>query len=91
MDFDYHNSFGRLMDAMHDAECDTCESIKQCAEFMVDQSKTLNFEGDLHYFLSEYAQPFTPPASFQFTPFQSDDVSDWVILYMFTFTIHVCI
>ena len=75
MDFDYHDSYRRLMHAMREAEYETCEAIKSSADSMVEQAKTLNFEGDLHYFLSEYATPFTPPNPFQFTPFQGDDVS----------------
>ncbi len=75
MDFDYHDSYRRLMCSVRDAEYETCESIKLSVDSMVEQAKTLNFEGDLHYFLSEYSAPFTPPAPFQFTPFQGDDVS----------------
>ena len=75
MDFDYHNSYGRLMNAMREAEYEACEAIKSSVDSVVEQTKTLNFEGDLHYFLSEYATPFTPPNPFQFTPFQGDDVS----------------
>jgi len=80
MDFDYHDSFRRLMCASREAEHETCKAIKLSADSMVEKAKTLNFEGDLHYFLSEYANPFTPPNSFQFHPFQGDDVSLYTML-----------
>ncbi len=75
MDYDYHDSYRRLMCSVRDAEYETCSAIKLSVDSMVEQAKTLNFEGDLHYFLSEYSTPFTPPTPFVFTPFQGDDVS----------------
>ena len=75
MDFDYHDSYRRLMCAMRNGEFETCEAVKASGDVVVDQAKSLNFEGDLHYFLSEYSNPFTPPNTFHFVPFQGDDVS----------------
>ena len=74
MDFDYHKSFQRLAVAYREAEYDTCDALQQSAEMLVEQSKNLNFENDLHYFLSEYSQPFSPPNAFQFVPFDADEV-----------------
>ena len=74
MDFDYHNSFGRLAVAYKDGEKEVCEAMLQSSETLVDQTKNLNFENDLHYFLSEYSQAFTPPNPFQFTNFEGDHV-----------------
>ena len=78
MDFDYHNSFQRLANAYREAEKETCEAMIVSADAWADQSRTLNFESDLHYFLSEYSQPFTPPVQFGFTPFEADDVRSCV-------------
>lgn len=75
MDFDYHDAFRRLMTAYRDSERETCEAIMQSGENLVEQTKTLNFENDLNYFLSEYSGPFTLPSYFQFTPFEGDEVS----------------
>lgn len=75
MDFDYHDSFRRLVFAYKESEKETGEAMLQSADTLVDQTKSLNFENDLHYFLSEYSQVFTPPNVFQFTPFEGDDVS----------------
>jgi hypothetical protein len=75
MDFDYHGSFRRLGLAYRESERETCEAIMLCGDSLVEQTKTLNFENDLHYFLSEYSGPFTAPNYFQFTPFEGDDVS----------------
>lgn len=75
MDFDYHESLGRLGTAYRDSEHETCEAVMLSGESLVEQTKTLNFENDLHYFLSEYSAPFTAPNYFQFTPFEGDDVS----------------
>lgn len=77
MDFDYHESFRRLSMAYRDSERETCEAIVLSGESLVEQTKTLNFENDLHYFLSEYSAPFTAPNYFQFTPFEGDDVSGY--------------
>ena len=74
MDFDYHNSFRRLAVAYRNSERETCEAVMQSGEVLVDQTKGLNFENDLHYFLSEYSVPFTAPNYFQFTPFEGDEV-----------------
>lgn len=75
MDFDYHDSFRRLAVAYKDTEHETCEAVMHSGEALVEQTKALNFENDLHYFLSEYSGPFTAPNYFQFTPFEGDDVS----------------
>lgn len=75
MDFDYHDSFRRMAVAYRDNERETCEAVVQSGEALVEQSKLLNFENDLHYFLSEYSGPFTAPNYFQFTQFEGDDVS----------------
>ena len=74
MDFDYHDSFRRLATAYKEAERETGEAMLQSAETLVDQCKNLNFENDLHYFLSEYSQAFSPPNPFQFCNFEGDDV-----------------
>ena len=74
MDFDYHDSFRRLAVAYKEAEKDTGEAMLQSADTLVDQTKGLNFENDLHYFLSEFSQAFTPPTQFQFNNFEGDDV-----------------
>lgn len=75
MDSDYHSSFQRLAAAYKEAESDASEGVMACARSIVDQAKGLNFENDLHYFLSENPGPFTPPNSFSFTPYEGDDVS----------------
>lgn len=75
MDFDYHDSFRRLAVAYRNSEKETSEAIMHSADTLVEQTKGLNFENDLHYFLSEYSAPFTAPNYFQFTPFEGDDVS----------------
>lgn len=75
MDYDYHDSFRRLFLAYQESDKETCEAVKQSGEMLVEQTKVLNFENDLHYFLSEYSGPFTAPSYFQFTPFGGDDVS----------------
>lgn len=74
MDFDYHDSFRRLAVAYKEAEKETGEAMLQSADTLVDQTKSLNFENDLHYFLSEFSQTFTPPNEFQFGNFEGDDV-----------------
>ena len=75
MDFDYHSSFQRLAVAYRDSEREACESLMQSGDALVEQSKSLNLENDLHYFLSEYSSLFTAPNYFQFSPFEGDDVS----------------
>lgn len=74
MDYDYHDSFCRLAVGLRDSEKETCEAIMQSGETLVEQSKSLNFEKDLHYFLTDYSGPFTAPNYFQFTPFEGDEV-----------------
>ncbi len=61
--------------ALRDNERDTCEAVMQSGDTLVEHAKLLNFESDLHYFLSEYSSPFTAPNYFQFTSFEGDDVS----------------
>lgn len=75
MDYDYHASFERLATAYKDAEAESCEAVMTCARSVMDQAKGLNFENDLHYFLSENPGPFTPPNPFTFQPYDGDDVS----------------
>lgn len=75
MDFDYHDSFRRLAVAYKEAEKETGEAMLQSADTLVDQTKSLNFENDLHYFLSEFSQSFTPPNQFHFNNFEGDDVN----------------
>ena len=74
MDYDYHVSFERLAMAYKDAEAESCEAVMACARSVMDQAKGLNFENDLHYFLSENPGPFTPPNPFSFQPYDGDDV-----------------
>ena len=74
MDFDYHDSFRRLCVAYKEAERETGDAMQQSADTLVDQTKTLNFESDRYYFLSEFAQAFTHPNLFQFSNFEGDDV-----------------
>lgn len=76
MDYDYHASFERLATAYKEAEAESCEAVMTCARSVVDQAKGLNFENDLHYFLSENPGPFTPPNPFTFQPYEGDDVGD---------------
>lgn len=75
MDYDYHSSFERLAAAYKEIEADSCEAVMTCARSVVDQAKGLNFENDLHYFLSENPGPFTPPNPFSFQQYEGDDVS----------------
>ena len=82
MDYDYHASFERLAAAYKESEADCCEAVMVCARSVVDQAKGLNFENDLHYFLSENPGPFTPPHPFTFLPYEGDDVS-----HVFPFTL----
>ena len=80
MDHDYHASFERLATAYKDAEAESCEAVMTCARALIDQAKGLNFENDLHYFLSENPGPFTPPNPFTFQPYEGDDVSEVAML-----------
>jgi hypothetical protein len=61
--------------AYKEAEKETGEAMLQSADTLVDQTKSLNFENDLHYFLSEFSLSFTPPNQFHFNNFEGDDVS----------------
>ena len=79
MDYDYHASFDRLAASYKDVEAESCEAVMTCARSVVDQAKGLNFENDLHYFLSENPGPFTPPNPFTFQPYEGDDVR-WCML-----------
>jgi hypothetical protein len=79
MDYDYHASFGRLAAAYKDAEAESCEAVMACARCVMDQAKGLNFENDLHYFLSENPGPFTPPNPFFFQPYDGDDVMEYKV------------
>ena len=74
MDADYHNGFKRLAVAYKESEKEACEAIVESADVVVENSKNLNFETDLHYFLSEFSQPFSPPNRFQFYSFDGDNV-----------------
>ena len=74
MDFDYHDSFRRLIVAYKEDEKEASEAILESADGLVDQTKSLNFENDLHYYLSEYSDAFTPSNLFRFTNFEGDDV-----------------
>jgi SLIT-ROBO Rho GTPase activating protein len=79
MDYDYHVSFERLAMAYKDAEAESCEAVMACAHSVMDQAKGLNFENDLHYFLSENPGPFTPPNPFSFQPYDGDDVMEYKV------------
>lgn len=79
MDYDYHASFERLATAYKEAEAEACEAVMTCAASVTDQAKGLNFENDLHYFLSENPGPFTPPNPFTFQPYEGDEVSATII------------
>jgi SLIT-ROBO Rho GTPase activating protein len=79
MDYDYHSSFERLATAYKDAEAESCEAVMTCARTLMDQAKGLNFENDLHYFLSENPGPFTPPNPFAFQSYEGDDVSEYKV------------
>ena len=74
MDFDYHDSFRRLIVAYKEDEKEASEAILKSADALVDQTMSLNLENDLHYYLSEYSSQFTQPNPFQFTNFEGDDV-----------------
>ena len=75
MDYDYHDSFKRLVEAYRLAEKGICTSVLQSADTFVEQAKALNFETDLNYFLNEYSQSYHPPSEFQFMQFDGNDVS----------------
>lgn len=79
MDTDYHDSFKRLAQAYSDAEQGTCQSIMKATSSFVDQAQTLNFENDMHYFLSEFASIFTQPPEFNYVSFGDDDVTEYKV------------
>ena len=79
MDFDYHDSFHRLSQAYYEAEHDACQQVMQVAGTILDQAKTLNFENDLHYFLSEFSTVFSHLGEFSYTPFGEDDVMEYKV------------
>ena len=79
MDYDYHESFIRLAQAYSDAEQTSCNQIIKATNSLVDQSKTLNFENDLHYFLSEFSGIFSQPPEFHYSPFGDDDVTEYKV------------
>lgn len=91
MDFDYHGSFQRMAVAYRDCEHEACQALIQSGDALVEQSKSLNLENDLHYFLSEYSGQFTAPNHFQFSPFEGDDVSRQPHLWWIAIRIHMTI
>ena len=80
MDHDYHEAFSRLAIAYHEAEQEACQHVLKATSSVVDQTQALNFENDLHYFLSEFSQLFTQPSEFSYTPFGDDDVSEYKVI-----------
>ena len=80
MDFDYHESFHRLAQAYYEAEHEACQQVMQVSGTMLDQAKTLNFENDLHYFLSEFSAVFSHPGEFNYLPYGDDDVQEYKVL-----------
>lgn len=79
MDHDYHDSFKRLSQAYADAEKGSCNQVMVATSSLTNQSQTLHFENDLHYFLSEFSSVFTQPQEFQFVPFGDDDVLEYKV------------
>jgi len=79
MDYDYHSSFQRLVLAYKEAEREIGEAVMHSVDLMVENTKSLSFENDLHYFLQDYPQPFTPPNPFHFVPFDTDDVAEYKV------------
>ena len=79
MDYDYHDSFHRLVMAYHEAEHDACQQVMQVAGTVLDQAKTLNIENDLHYFLSEFSPTFSHLGEFNYIPFGDDDVVEYKV------------
>ena len=45
----------------------------------MEQTKTLNFTNDVHYFLSEFANFFANPPEFSFVQYGDDDVSEYKV------------
>ena len=79
MDYDYHDSFSRLSLAYHEAEQEACQQVLRVTGSIVDQTQALNFENDLHYFLSEFSSVFTQPTEFSYMPFGDDDVLEYKV------------
>lgn len=79
MDHDYHESFMRLARAYSDSEQICSKQVIKATSSLVDQSMTLNFENDLHYFLSEFSNIFSQPPEFHFSPFGDDDVVEYKV------------
>ena len=79
MDYDYHDSFNRLTLAYHEAEQEACQQVLKVTTSIVDQTQALNFENDLHYFLSGSASMFTQPTEFIYMPFGEDDVHEYKV------------
>lgn len=79
MDHDYHESYKRLVQAYSDAEQGSCNQVAKATGNLVNQSKTLDFENDLHYFMSEFSGVFTQPPEFHFQSFGEDDVVEYKV------------
>ncbi|XP_011408884.2 PREDICTED: uncharacterized protein LOC105315823, partial [Amphimedon queenslandica] len=79
MDHDYHESFKRLAQAYADAERTSCNQTIGATNGLINQTQTLHFENDLHYFLSEFSSVFTHPPEFNFVPFGDDDVMEYKV------------
>lgn len=79
MDHDYHDSFKRLAQAYSDAEQGSCNQVVKTTRTFVNQAQTLDFENDLHYFMSEYSNIFTQPPEFCFLPYGDDDVVEYKV------------
>ena len=79
MDYDYHEAFSRLAISYHEAEQEACQQVLKVTTSIVDQTQALNFENDLHYFLSGFSSTFTQPVEFSFAPFGEDDVSEYKV------------
>lgn len=85
-DFNYHGSFQRLVVAYCDCQHEVYKTPEQSRDVVMEQSKSLNFENDLQYFMSEYPSCFTAPNFFQFIQFEGDDVS---LIAKLTLGLHV--
>ena len=94
MDYDYQESFSRLAVAYHDAEQEACQQVMKVTTSIVDQTQALNFENDLHYFLSGFSTTFTQPPEFNFMPFGDDDVTEYkargIMLLSLYYLLHMC-
>ncbi len=91
MDYDYQESFSRLAVAYHEAEQEACQQVMKVTTSIVDQTQALNFENDLHYFLSGFSTTFTQPPEFNFMPFGDDDVTEYKVRHRVTFAYICCI